>query len=255
MEIGQALGSFSIENSSPSFQAVYPCQQRDILFLLHENGSISMRAIRTPSSIPYEEDDDPEKVLSMNISLDIVYDIKCHSDVFRLSRASRLMGFCVDPIHESNNVIILGDGRTLFWSLSPPSGKSSFHKEPIKWKALPDLDEVNRFKDESEQISLNEIVPCLLSFNNDKHKSKFHKPRFILSGMLESVALNPVCCRMCPPMTTRNFSNYRPLFAIGKLFIIYFFCYLFTSNQLNKLLTNYYLHNEALLSKNYEFLI
>ena len=64
MEIGHAVGSFSIEPSSPSFSLVFPCSQRDILFLLHENGSISMRAIRSPQRVPYQSDyDDPEKNL------------------------------------------------------------------------------------------------------------------------------------------------------------------------------------------------
>ena len=215
MDIGLALGSFSIENNSPSFQAVFPCKQRDILFLLHENGSISLRAVRSPPSVPYGEDDDPEKMLTQRISMDILYDTKCHSDVFRLSRASRLMGFCVDPVYECRNAIILGDGRILFWSLAPPSGVNSFLRESIKWKTLPELDEIDRYTENDEQISLNEIVPCLMSFGEDKEKSKYFKPKFILEGMFESVALNPVCCRMCPPMTTRNFSSYKPYLAVG----------------------------------------
>jgi len=215
MEIGQALGSFSIENSSPSFQAVFTCQQRDILFLLHENGSISMRACRSPPSVPYQGDDDPDKILSQRISLDIMYDIKCHSDVFRLSRASRLMGFCVDPVYECRNAIILGDGRILIWSLSPPAGASSFLKEVLMWNMLPDLKEVDRYPNNIEQTLLNEVIPCLMSFGDDKQKMKFLKPRFLLEGMLESIALSPVCCRMCPPMTTRNFNMYKPLLAIG----------------------------------------
>lgn len=214
MEIGQALGSFSIENSSPSFQAVIPCRQRDVLYLLHDNGSVSLRAVRSPPNVPYDEEDDPEKMLTHRISLDIVYDIKCHSDVFRLSRASRLMGFCVDAVYECRTAIMLGDGRILFWSLSPPSGSTSFHKEPLSWRSLPDLEETT-LRCIPEIPNLQNIIPCLLDFGDEKKNSNHLKPKFMLDGMYEALALNPVCCRMCPPMTTKNFSTYQPLLAVG----------------------------------------
>lgn len=64
-------------------------------------------------------------------------------------------------------------------------------------------------------ISLQKILPCLLHFGEDQKQLKYFKPKFILDGMFEGLALNPVCARMCPPMTTRNFSSYQPLLAVG----------------------------------------
>jgi len=215
MEIGQALGSFSIEQSSPSFHSVIPCSQRDVLFLLHDNGSISMRALRSPPAVPYEEDDDPDHILSSRIFLDIIYDIKCHSDVFRLSRASRLMGFCVDPVNESHSALLLADGRILFWSLSPPAGFENFSEIENKVEGLPNLQKCVETVIVTSDDSIDKVVPPLLTFGDNKLKDCFYKPRFLLDGIFEGVALNPVCARMCPPMTTKNFSFYKPLLAIG----------------------------------------
>ena len=218
MEIGQALGSFSIEPSSPSFHSVIPCRQRDILYLLHDNGSISMRAVRSPSAVPYQTDDDPNIMLVNRISLDIVYDIKCHSDVFRLSRASRLMGFCLDPVTECQTAIILGDGRILFWSLAPPAGAKSFRKEVVGFNSLPSLQESAKAVENNNQFSLDKIVPPLLAFGDDKEKQLYHKPKFLLNGIFEGLSLNPICARMCPPMTTKNFGDYKPYLAVGMSF-------------------------------------
>ena len=214
MEIGLALGSFSVETSSPSLYSVIPCQQRDILYLLHDNGSVSIRAIRSPATVPYQ-DDDPDKVLSSRISLDIVYDIKCQSDVFRLSRGSRLMGFCVDPVYERSSALILADGKVLFWTLEPPSGVESIYKEKKHVAPLPNLQRTKVEYTDCESFSLEEIVPHLLTFGDDKEKQQFHKPRFMLDGTCEGVAPNPLCARICPPMTTKNFKYYRPLLAVG----------------------------------------
>ena len=213
MEIGHAVGSFSIEASSPSFSLVIPCSQRDVLYMLHENGSISMRAIRSPERLPYQTDyEDPDKVLSTHISMDILYETRCHSDVFRLSRTSRLMGFCVDPVYECTSAVLLADGRILFWSLTMPGIE---HPSDTELDVLGNLQPVPSVMIDSRRCSLDRIISQpLLTFGEDKKKSHLPKPRFLLSGMLEGVASSPMCARMCPPMTTKNFKTYEPLVAV-----------------------------------------
>lgn len=215
IEIGQALGSFSIESTSPSFYSVIPCRQRDILFLLHDNGSISMRAVRSPDRVPYKSNDDPDQMLASRISLDIIYDMKCHSDVFRLSRASRVMNFGLNPVSECETAILLADGRVLLWVLAPPSGINSFCKEPSVRTPLAGLQETVKSLVDVNHYTLSNIVPSLLTFGNNKEKQNYYKPKFMLDGVFEGVALNPICLKMCPPMTTKNFTTYKPLLAVG----------------------------------------
>lgn len=225
MEIGHAVGSFSIEPSSPSFSMVFPCSQRDILFLLHENGSISLRAVRSPDRLPYQYDyEEPEKILSNRISIDVLYEIKCHSDVFRLSRTSRLMGFCVDPATECNTAVLLADGRILFWSLTVSGGVTSFsfgaNDTPAALENLQATEKMVSGGDVGLH-SLDRILPPLLSFGDDRRKLKQQrKSRFLLNGLFEGIAQNPVCAKMCPPMTTKNFKNYEALVAVGELQLV-----------------------------------
>ncbi|XP_047128065.1 WD repeat-containing protein 11 isoform X1 [Hydra vulgaris] len=211
MEIGQAIGNFCIESNSPSFYSVIPCYQRDILYLLHDNGSISVRVIRTPNSVPYESEDDPEQVLASRISLDVVYDIKCHSDVFRLSRASRIMGFCLNPILETQTALVLSDGKILFWSLFIKADESA----QVLNEKLPNLQETENINSFTGDFTLSKVFPLLLNFEEVSKKTLYQKPKFLLEGIFEGIASNPVCANMCLPMTTKNIEFYKPHLALG----------------------------------------
>ena len=216
MEIGQAIGSFSIEPNCPSFYAVIPCYQRDILYLLHDNGTVSIRVIRTPTSVPYQSEDDPDQVLTNRISLDVVYDMKCHTDVFRLSRASRIMGFCLNPILESQTALVLSDGKILFWSLL----KTEDNVQDSKI-GLSNLQETEYSKQSAEDLVLSKVFPLLLNFDEGNTKKVCQRPKFLLERVFEGIAANPVCANMCPPMTMKNVEFYKAHLALGKHFLVF----------------------------------
>lgn len=230
MEIGQALGSFAIEASTPSFNSVVSCRQRDILFFLHDNGSVSLRAVRSPEEVPYQDDEDPDKIISHKMTFELIYDIKCHSDLIRAGRSSRLMGFCVNPVTESELAILRSDGRILLWALAPPSGEDSFFHGENRCKVLPaSFQPACKTFDHTENIVLSNILPQMLTFGANSVKDQFWKPRFVLWGMVSGVGHHPVCLKMCPPLTTKNFHSYKPLLAVGKL-VLTLVCYSINRN-------------------------
>ena len=150
------------------------------------------------------------------MTIDIVYDVKCQSDVFRISRASRLMGFNINPVLESQLSIVLSDGRVVFWSLLPPCGSQSFFKGDSKYSVLPNTQPTDKSFPLAENMSLGNIIPQLLTFGDLSERVKYHRPKFVLSGMLQGVGSHPVCAKTCPPLTTKNYVTYRSLAAVGR---------------------------------------
>ena len=200
LELGQAIGSFAVENNSPSFVQIIPCWHRDAFFCLHDNGSITLKLRRCPASIPYHLDDDnPDSLLTNKVSIEICYDPKCHSDVFRLSRLCRIMGFSVNPSNEKEISLILSDGRILLWELTA---------EPII-KTIGG-------KNEECPLNLGEMLQPLVCFSGNRSTTASLKLKFTLNGMFEGVASNPTCLKMCPALTTKNWAVYKPFAAVGK---------------------------------------
>eukprot|EP00795_Rhopilema_esculentum_P012339 gene12339-2990_t len=195
LEFGQAIGSFAVENNSPSFLQIIPCWHRDAFFCLFENGSITLKLRRSPAAVPYQHD---EKHAPSKLAPDIFYDAKCHSDVFRLSRLCRIMGFSVNPANEKEITLVLSDGRVLLWELTC---------EPaVKTIDSPTTDSA---------LTLSEMLPPLVEFTGTSVPRSLPKMKFLLTGMFEGVASNPVCIKMCPALTTKNWAFYKPLAAVG----------------------------------------
>lgn len=148
---------------------------------------------------------------------DIVYENRCQSDAFRLSKSSYVSGFAMCPITETKVVLLVSDGRLLIWSV-----KSSSES----------LSESMQMSDECLKASLplaaaeNALLSAVLSppertlsdsFSGSQQQGGVDKSfRFLLVGLLTNVQMSPTCASMCPPMTTKNWPEYRPLVAIGE---------------------------------------
>ena len=55
LSIGCTVGTVMAEKSTSSFAQMYPCWQRDVLYILHDNGCCSFRMkerLRAPPSLP-----------------------------------------------------------------------------------------------------------------------------------------------------------------------------------------------------------
>ena len=214
-DINQAIGSIYLERNSPSFiHATIPCTQRDVIYTLHDNGSITMRSRRQMTQNPYlcEATDNDEACP------DIIYENKCQSDTFRFSKSSYVSGFVACPVTETKLILLVSDGRILIWNLKQTSEQSSdamlMSDECLK-ASLPLSSSESPFL--SAMVSpprrtLADILPVpVYPSSNDKNYL-----RFLLVGLLTNVMSSPTCATMCPPMTTKNWVEYRPLVAVGK---------------------------------------
>lgn len=220
MEINQAVCSFSLERNSPSFLRVIPCQQRDVLMCLHENGSVIMRVRWRVAKNPYFLEPGDETNNEANISVDIIYENKCQSDPLRLSKSSRLFGFMCCPISERKVALLISDGRMIIWELKAtrlPTSESSFMSEEAMRASLPsDTEERGLQCSVNQRLRLSNVIPPPLTSGTVIPNSAHFK--FIMTSLSSTVSSPPTCAVMCPPLTTKNWANYKPLIAVGKLF-------------------------------------
>ena len=212
--INQAIGSIYLERNSPSFtHAVLPCTQRDVIYTLHDNGSITMRCRRHVTGHPYPAD----SVEMEDVCPDIVYENKCQSDTFRLSKSSYVCGFATCPVMETKVILLVSDGRILVWNVKSTGESLSdtmlMSDECLK-ASLP-LSEtetplISAMVSPPER-TLADILPPSMQQGGVKNTFKF-----LLVGLLSNVQASPSCAAMCPPMTTKNWPDYQPLVAVGK---------------------------------------
>ena len=220
MEINQAVCSFSLERNSPSFLQVIPCQQRDVLMCLHENGSVIMRVRRRVAKNPYFVEPGEEASNNANMSVDIIYENKCQSDPLRLSKSSRLFGFMCCPISERKVALLISDGRIIIWELKATklqTTEASLMSEEAMTASLPCDAELGALQRSIHpKLALLNLIPPPLTSGKVVPNSTHLK--FIMTSISSTVSSSPTCAVMCPPLTTKNWANYKPLIAVGKLF-------------------------------------
>ena len=112
-EIMQAVGSIFLERNATPFVNLRLCQQRDALYCLHENGSITLR-IRSPIEFP------KNTILSsadFREYVDVSYDLHCQSEPFRISKSCVPYCLALCPTSELQAAILTSDGRVMFWQV------------------------------------------------------------------------------------------------------------------------------------------
>lgn len=68
------------------------------------------------------------------------------------------------------------------------------------------------------RISLSDMIGQLPVVNPDHPsvlKGRAAALKFVITGLLNGVVSPVTCLRMCPPLTTKNWSVYEPLIAVG----------------------------------------
>ncbi|CAH3181969.1 unnamed protein product [Porites lobata] len=217
MEINQAVCSFSLERNSPSFLHIIPCQQRDVLMCLHENGSVIMRVRRRVAKNPYFVEPSDETTSDASTSVDIIYENKCQSDPLRLSKSSRLFGFMCCPISERKVALLISDGRIIVWELKATrlqTTEASLMSEEAMTASLPLDAELGALHCSiNPNLTLSNVIPPPLSSGKVIPNTTHFK--FIMSSLSSTVSSPPTCAVMCPPLTTKNWSTYKPLIAVG----------------------------------------
>ena len=110
--------------------------------------------------------------------IDFTYDLIYYSDPFRLVKNTRICSFSVSPQDETLISVILTDGKVLFWN--------------IDQKITPS--------------------PLTLESNNEGISGN----RIPLGGVMFAHPPGPYVIHMCPPMTVKNWKEWKSLLALGK---------------------------------------
>ncbi|XP_062608661.1 WD repeat-containing protein 11-like isoform X2 [Saccostrea cucullata] len=217
LEINQTVGIIPMERAGSPFVQIVSLRQRDVLLCLHENGSVSTRirrktnAITTPASEGHGAFDDSPPPVSM----DVTYDLRCQSDGLRVTRHSRVSSMSCCMVTESSVALVVTDSRVVFWDMILLDGGTEI-------ETSPQLDSKSKFPIVSNspppQLSLSDMIGRLPVVNHDHPsvlKGRAVALKFVMTGLLNGVVSPISSLRMCPPLTTKNWSVYQPLLAVG----------------------------------------
>nr|DBA15151.1 TPA: hypothetical protein GDO54_004399 [Pyxicephalus adspersus] len=221
LEVNQTVGVVAIERTGVPFLQVTPCFQRDVLFCLHENGCITLRVGRQScgSSGATSEEAEADPVPEMT------YDLKCQCDAIRVTKTVRPYSIACSPINENAIALIISDGRVMIWELkSSVPGKKIRNASsttctlyaPLSFCGRP----VGPLQKKCPDLSLDSVIAGQGMLSNDSAQSggplqEVHL-KFLLTGLLSGLPQPPFVVRMCPPLTTKNITQYKPLLAVGR---------------------------------------
>ncbi|KAG8435620.1 hypothetical protein GDO86_013532 [Hymenochirus boettgeri] len=220
LEVNQTVGAVAIDRTGIPFLQVIPCFQRDVLFCLHENGCITLRAGRQNCGIlgaPSEETDS-------DLVPEMTYDLHCQCDAIRVTKAIRPYSITCCPINENVSALMISDGRIMIWELkSSVVGKKMNSSSPYSGALYAPLSFCGKMTGNLQRklpdLSLDSIIAGQSVFTGDALLSgnplqEVHL-RFLLTGLLSGLPQPPFVVRMCPPLTTKNITQYKPLLAVG----------------------------------------
>ncbi|GFY16613.1 WD repeat-containing protein 11 [Trichonephila clavipes] len=236
LEINQTVGIVTSEHTGSPMMQLHSCWQRDVFYILHESGCVSLRlrhrgralmAVATPCECS------DTGVNSNDASLEVTYDLQCQSDSLRLTKHAKVTGMAVCPLSEMKIALLVSDGRVLFLEVT------ALHKKEKSNFLPPYLSESleHNFIVKSESESCSEKSPLFPLFSDACHPAntladnippalyrnegpgmkpvKNARVKMFITGHLSSLAAPPHVIRMCPPVTFRNWTVYRPLMAVG----------------------------------------
>lgn len=235
LEINQTVGIVSSDHNGSPMMQLYSCWQRDVFFILHENGSISFRLrhrghMVMAAATPAEAGDYAN---SNDASLEVTYDLHCQSDALRLTKHGKIIGMAICPISETKVALLVSDGRLLFFELLishkkhvsccfPPYLSDTFEAQKISeslnenFSNKADLLPFSCKAVHPASVLSDHISPALYSrhqmYKNVRDSMKF---KLFITGVTSVLAAPPHVIRMCPPVTFRNWTMYQPLMAVG----------------------------------------
>jgi hypothetical protein len=193
-ELGQTIGVIGLERSHSPLAALAVASQRELLLLLHESGSVSAWAPRpglapqavTPAPGPPPRSQSlssfpgPASVSAPpgEVVLEVQYSSVASSDHVRLGKNCKVLGLALNPVSQMEVAFLTTDGRVLLLAVRgapPPGGPQAL---------LPRL------------AGLPACLPPL---------------GLGVGAILPGLASPPHTIRMCPPLTVKNWADYRPL--------------------------------------------
>jgi len=249
LDINQTVSVIPMERSGSPFMTVIPLKQRDVMVCLHDNGSVALRVRRrlnhTHPSVPTAGATVQQAELDGSSpsggAYDVFYDHRCQSDSLRVTKHNRVCAAVICPVTEKKIALIMSDGKTLVWELTTVdyvgnvalSAQSPLYTPGcgspmnIIGDLLPEGNHslnLGAISSSAPKLALSDLIshtPALLTESQANQNSlggvEKHGVllKFVLVGLLNGLAAPPVVLRMCPALTTKNFTLYQPLLAVG----------------------------------------
>ncbi|CAH0382935.1 unnamed protein product [Bemisia tabaci] len=116
LKMETAVGIVSIEQSASPFIQLWPARQRDVLYCVHESGSVSVKtrskldlgvSLASPLDAPFQNPD----------SGFMWYETLVQSDFVRQMKGSRILGISVCPLTESKIALVVSSGKVTLYEL------------------------------------------------------------------------------------------------------------------------------------------
>ena len=121
-----------------------------------------------------------------NSVTEIQYEQKAVSESLRLSKHAKTLTSCLNPKTETNLAILASDGKVIMVDTIIQKKKSS---KPM--------------------YSLDDMVPPTVDHPKDLNV------KLCISGIMSNLSNPPFLLKMCPPLTTKNWPEYKPYMASG----------------------------------------
>lgn len=213
LHINHTVGLIPLERSTSPLLQVVSARQRNILYCLHESGSVSVRFHRQQPQFLMSPLDAPGSSNSLadmvgiggDSYLEVAYEQKCQSEVIRQTKGSKLIGIAVSQMCERRIALYINTGKIVFLELQTSNVGA-------EWFANL-LSNSSGFRPNWPKETLSDIVPPL---NSD---AVVGPVRLLLMGLLHSITSPLTAVKMNPhsPSRTkqRNHPLQGPLLAVG----------------------------------------
>ena len=141
-EMNQTVGVVHSERNASPFQQIMPCQQRDVLYCLHENGCVSVRMqqpVSFPTAVP---------VSPVNAQYgEVRYDLHGHSETLRISKSCQVYAGALCPASETHVAVLTSEGRILFWEVEFHQ-VGMYGRDSVEDEAIPTMLTAHPVKEE-----------------------------------------------------------------------------------------------------------
>lgn len=123
LHINMTVGVVSIDKSSSPLLQIISCKQRDVLYCLHESGTVSVRVRRrsnstflmaSPFDTPLDACGKLDNLTSSSSEKFVWYDYRCQSEPVRQVKGMKIVGIASCPVTEKEVGLVLNTGKIIF---------------------------------------------------------------------------------------------------------------------------------------------
>uniref|UniRef100_A0A8D8RS64 WD repeat-containing protein 11 n=2 Tax=Cacopsylla melanoneura TaxID=428564 RepID=A0A8D8RS64_9HEMI len=199
LHINMSVGVIPIERTASPLTQVISCRQRDVLYCLHESGSVSVKVRRQFLShsntqdvpgTPLPSDEGREGSEAGGGDLCVWYEARTQGEVTRQSKGLKVMGLTLCPVTENTVGLLLNSGKVVLFTLD--LNQSSDNVKPRHLYTLSDL-----------------VPPSTVE------KGPGPPLRLLATGLIQSGSIQIKTISMCPALNSRNILHYVPLLGAG----------------------------------------